>query len=67
MAVMILLPPAKNVRHWSRNAFLTCMLDNSKAMKQLTPITTLLATFIGENASDDSATPSSNPPSPESQ
>jgi hypothetical protein len=56
---LILLPLSKNVRQSSVNDFWSCILDNSRPLQQATSILTILATFIGKNATDNIATTSS--------
>ena len=58
MLVTISLLTPKNERQWSANDIRSCILDNSRAVQQHTPIIIMLAAIIGKNASDDISTTS---------
>jgi len=56
MLVPVLLPPPENERQWSVNNFWSRIMDNSRAVQQHTPKIIILASFLGKNATADSAT-----------
>ena len=67
MLVRISLPPARSGRQRSINDFWSCILDNQRAVQQHSPITNVLATFIGKKVSKDCVTLTWNSMSTEHQ
>ena len=60
MPVTILLPPPENEHQRSVNDFLSCILDNLRAVECRCPIFNVSAAFMGKNANDDIASASYN-------